>query len=232
MDTHIPVYIEFRGLKVAVVGGGSVGTRRAKLLSEAGADVTIYSIDFTEEIRELAEEGKVKLVKLPKDIAPEVLADFIPGNTVLVVIATSNLEFNKRLSRILLSRGILVNNATDARVGNTVFPFRGEVYDGGIRISVTSLGRTGVAARRVLEYCIESLEDNSYLRNLYAVMSKFKSILVSCISDPKRRFPLYFEVDRDGLFHELVRAGSLEDALARALEIAGVPEDCTGNPPR
>ena len=231
MDTHIPVYLEFKGLKVAVIGGGSVGTRRAKLLSEAGADVTVYSIDFSEELGELAGKDMVKLVELPKDVAPEVLADVIPGNTVLVVIATSNLEFNKRLSRKLLSRGILVNNATDARSGNTVFPFRGEVYDGGIKISVTSLGRTGVAARRALEYCIESLEDNSYLRNLYEVMSKFKSILISCISDPKRRFPLYFKVDRDSLFHELVRAGSLEDALARALEIAGVPEDCINNPP-
>ena len=232
MNTHIPVYIEFIGLKVAVVGGGSVGTRRAELLSEAGADVTVYSIDFSEKLRELAEKDKVKLVELPGNISPEELADLIPGNTVLVVIATSNLDFNKQLSSILLRRGVLVNNATDAKTGNTVFPFRGEVYNGGIMISATSLGRTGVAARRVLEYCIESLEDNSYLRNLYEVMSKFKSILVDCIGDPKRRFPLYFKVDKDNLFHELLRAGSLEDALARALEIAGVPEDCIDYPSR
>jgi precorrin-2 dehydrogenase/sirohydrochlorin ferrochelatase len=230
MAGFIPVYISFRGLNVAVVGGGSVGFRRARLLSDAGAHVTVYSIEFSEDVKRLAEEGKVRLVRVPEGITPAGLADMIPADTTLVIISTNDLRFNKQLSSKLLERGILVNNATDAKTGNTVFPFKGEVYNGGIKIAVTSLGKTGVAARRALEYCLDRLENNEYLHNLYLAMSVFKEILGRCIDNPKERLPLYFKVDEDEAFQNLVKSGLLDKALDRALKIAGLPKDCARYP--
>jgi len=60
---RIPLFIEFEGKRVLVIGGGGVGTLRAKKFLEAGASVKVLSLDFSDELKELSREGRVELVK-------------------------------------------------------------------------------------------------------------------------------------------------------------------------
>jgi len=227
----IPLYIDIEGMRIAVIGGGNVGTRRAKYLSSKGASVVVYSKDFSPELMDLEASGILQLKHIDDNTTPEDLGRELNGKYSLIVIATDDLQFNSKLSELLLENGVLINNATKASTGNVVFPFHSEVYDGGLRIAVTSLGRTGIASRIALEHCISYLENNKYLRNLFNVMSLFKEILMECISDPKKRVPLYFKVDSDRSFHELIKKGLLREALARALEVSGLSSECLSNPP-
>ena len=51
---RIPLYIEFDNKNVLIIGGGGVGTGRAKKFLKAGAKVLVLSMDFSEELKKLA----------------------------------------------------------------------------------------------------------------------------------------------------------------------------------
>jgi len=161
----------------------------------------IASMDFSDVVKELAsKDPRVKLVRLkvPEDL--EVLRGLVRESN-LVVVASSDPEANKVVARLSLEAGKLVNNATDARRGNVIVPFKATLY-GGIHVAVTSLGEAGVAARRVLERIVETLARDVELETLYKVMSKVKRRLKREIKDPKARIKLYFAIANDELFRE------------------------------
>ncbi len=215
----IPLFVDVDGLRVTVFGGGSVGTRRAMEFSRAGAKVRVVAAKFTHELEVEAKAGTVELVKEALSPGPGV-DQHIRGSNI-VVIATTDQELNKYIARRARELGVLVNNATEAREGNVVFPFTAEpLY--GLRVAVTTLGLSGVAARRARDKIVECLSKDSELATLLRVMSKFKEKLKMSISDPKVRVPLYFKVEEDEVFRSLVAAGDEEGALRRALELAGL----------
>ncbi len=216
---HIPLYVDVKGWTILVFGGGSVGARRAKLFLEAGAGkVVVASKEFGEEITRLSEEDRrVVLVKLS---LPGMEEEFrrLAREADLVVIASSSPEANRVAARIALEEARLVNNATSALEGNIVVPFRATFYNG-IHVAVTSLGETGVAARRVLEKIRSCLEGDVELETLYRVMSRLKKVLKEFVREPKQRLSLYFEIERDPVFQRHVASGREKEAFERGLEI-------------
>ena len=55
-----PLYINLENEKVLVIGGGKLANRKSKLLSEYGADVTIYCKEIVDE--EIKERTYVKFI--------------------------------------------------------------------------------------------------------------------------------------------------------------------------
>ena len=53
-DARLPVFLDLRGRRVLVVGGGSVATRRGARLVDAGADLIVVAPDVTAELNNLA----------------------------------------------------------------------------------------------------------------------------------------------------------------------------------
>ncbi|MEM1859518.1 MAG: NAD(P)-dependent oxidoreductase, partial [Metallosphaera sp.] len=41
---YFPVFLNLKGMRILVVGGGKVGTKRALKFTEYGADVTVLSL--------------------------------------------------------------------------------------------------------------------------------------------------------------------------------------------
>lgn len=60
---NVPVFLTVRDRSCVVVGGGPVGTRKARSLAEAGARVTVVSPACIPEMEELAASGRVRLVR-------------------------------------------------------------------------------------------------------------------------------------------------------------------------
>jgi uroporphyrin-III C-methyltransferase/precorrin-2 dehydrogenase/sirohydrochlorin ferrochelatase len=58
---HLPIFADLRDRDCLVVGGGSVAERRANLLLQAGARVTVRAPEITEGLRSLAEAGELRL---------------------------------------------------------------------------------------------------------------------------------------------------------------------------
>ena len=213
---RIPLYVEVEGRNVLVVGGGNVGTRRALKFLEAGANVRVLSKEFSSRLVEKSrEEQRLQLIRADASNPGEV--ESLVRWADIVVLATDNLELNRRISRLARKYGRLVNNATDASDTEVVVPFELEVN--GIRVAVTTEGRAGVVARLAAERIKNLLESDVELRTLMEVMSRAKEYMKKVIGSPKKRFPIYFELADDEKLRSLARQGRAEEAWLRAKEI-------------
>lgn len=211
---RLPLYIEFSGKRVLVIGGGSVGTRRAKKFLEAGARVRVLSLKFSEELKKLGSEGKVQLIHKMVDL--ENVREHLKW-AHLVVLATNDLELNKRVSREARKVGVLVNNATDAEDTEVVVPF--EVRVDSIRVAVTTEGKAGVAARLASEKIEKLLREDVEIIGTLKLFTEIKKYMKKHIPNPKDRIPLYFKLFKDKNITRLIREKKLEDAYEKAVEI-------------
>lgn len=110
----LPVGLDVRGRSCLVVGGGSVGTRKALTLQRAGADVTVVSPAVTPELAQRIEAGPLRWVKAP--FRPEHLA-----GAFLVVAATDDEALNESVVRAAARGGALVCDASSAERSGVIF---------------------------------------------------------------------------------------------------------------
>ncbi len=204
---RIPLYIEFKGKKVAVIGGGGVGTSRAKKFIEAGADVTIFSLEFSDELLKLAEKNVVKLVKTDvSDIKfDEILADYH-----LVVVAIGDKKYNREIIDAARKSKTLVNLANDAEMTEVVVPFEGG--KDGIRFAVTTEGKSGVVARKVRDTFQEILERDDEIFYFLQAMDHLKKYMKARQIPVNVRMKLYSAVSSDSEFRKLVSEEKIEEA--------------------
>ncbi len=208
---RIPLYIEFQGKRVAVIGGGGVGTLRAKKFLEAGASVTVFSLDFSDELERMAERGEVELVK--KGIE-ELNFDELAQSYNVIVVAIASREYNRRILDAASRGKALVNLANDAAATEVVVPFEGGRK--GIRFAVTTEGKSGVVARKVRDKFQKMLEEEEELFYFLDAMDYLKSYMKSHSVPVNLRMRLYSIVSNDKEFVRLVKEEKVEDARAYA----------------
>lgn len=126
---YYPLFIDFTGKKVLIVGGGRVGARRAKYLLSAGAEVTVLSKEFSKGL----EDSKAELVK-----ADAFKTDIDYSRYFLVVAATDDEKVNNKVSLRAMDAGALACNASDHTKGDIVFPMVADVA--GHTLAYTTLG--------------------------------------------------------------------------------------------
>jgi siroheme synthase-like protein len=136
--SDFPIALHGERLTVLVIGGGSVGTRKALSLVEAGAQVRVVSPDVTSELAEAERARRLSVVR------ESYRADQL-GDATLVIAATDSREVNAQIAVDAHKRGKLVN-ITD-------FPDEGNFHtmalhrSGEVTIAVTAGGVPGAAAR-------------------------------------------------------------------------------------
>ncbi len=211
---RIPLYIEFSGKKVAVIGGGGVGTLRAKKFVEVGAEVTVFSREFSDELKLMSGRGEVKLVEASAD---DLDFDEIAKNFDLIVVAVGSKEFNDRIIEAASKYRAMVNLANDARKTEVVVPFEGG--KDGIRFAVTTEGKSGVVARKVKELFQKALEEQEELVHFLKAMDYLKEYMKSNEVPVNLRMKLYPIVSSNEEFLELVREGKVDEAKKLAEKI-------------
>jgi siroheme synthase-like protein len=136
--SDFPIALHGERVTAVVIGGGSVGTRKALALVEAGARVRVVSPDVTGDLAE-AERGRRLSVVRESYRASQL------DEATLVIAATDSREVNAQIAVDANSRGKLVN-ITD-------FPDEGNFHtmalhrSGDVTIAVTAGGVPGAAAR-------------------------------------------------------------------------------------
>ena len=206
---RVPLFIEFSGRNVLVIGGGGVGTRRAIKFLLAGANVRILSLEFSNELIHYAEQRKIELVR--GDVNDEGLLRKNIEWADLVVIATNDPAINGRIREVARDLRKPFNDATNAEETEVVVPFESEIN--GIRIAVTTEGLSGIVARRTLDKIMNFLREDEELMNMARVWYAVKSRLKETVSDVRTRLSLYMELDNDEKFNELARKGLVNEAL-------------------
>ncbi|MGC8937691.1 MAG: precorrin-2 dehydrogenase/sirohydrochlorin ferrochelatase family protein [Thermodesulfovibrio sp.] len=90
MAKLFPAFIDIKGKKCVVVGGGRVAERKIKTLLHYGARITLISPEINENIRKIVEKGQIEYIK--KQFSKEDIDD-----AILVVAATSDEKLNAQI---------------------------------------------------------------------------------------------------------------------------------------
>ncbi|MGD6844515.1 precorrin-2 dehydrogenase/sirohydrochlorin ferrochelatase family protein [Bacillus infantis] len=146
-----PLFIDLRGKKVVIAGGGRIAARKARVLEEEGADITFIAPSFSEEAILMADRKGYTLIERKAEAA-----DF--ADAFLAILAT-----NVRSANDELQKGLPVNQLVcvvdEFETGNVTFPAR--VRRGGLQIAVTS-GGTSPKLTRKLKKELEVLFDETW----------------------------------------------------------------------
>ena len=161
----IPLYHDFTNATVLVVGGGTVGARKA-LRFRSEARVVVLSPNFDERLLEAAEaaeeasSGSVELVRAAP--SPSTVSGWIERlSPALVVAATDDEAVNEAAETAALATGALVNrtDVSGARdPGSVVVP--ATVDDDPVRVAISTGGQSPALAK-VLRQRIESAVDGA-----------------------------------------------------------------------
>src|SRR4051812_24853733 len=141
-----PLFLDLRGRRVVVVGGGSVGTRRAQGLLDAGAAVVVIDPDPSANL-----SHDVDVVRRP--FAPADLE-----GAVLALACTGNPDVNAAVAAAAAAAGIWCVRSDDAEASAAWVPARAEVD--GVEIAVSGSGdpRRAAAVRDGVRRALESGE--------------------------------------------------------------------------
>ncbi|VEB53046.1 siroheme synthase [Salmonella enterica subsp. enterica] len=111
----MPIFCQLRDRDCLIVGGGDVAERKARLLLEAGARLTVNALTFIPQFTVWANEGMLTLVEGPFD---ETLLD----SCWLAIAATDDDTVNQRVSDAAESRRIFCNVVDAPKAASFIMP--------------------------------------------------------------------------------------------------------------
>jgi siroheme synthase-like protein len=156
--SDFPIALHGERIIAVVIGGGSVGTRKALALAEAGVAVRVISPAITGELEQAEAKGVLRVERT------EYKRDHLASAT-LVVAATDSREVNSQVATDANSLGKLVNISDFPDEGN--FHTMALHRSGEITIAVSAGGVPGAAAR--IRDAIAERFDGRYERAITAL---------------------------------------------------------------
>jgi uroporphyrin-III C-methyltransferase/precorrin-2 dehydrogenase/sirohydrochlorin ferrochelatase len=151
----LPVGLDVRNRPCTIVGGGSVGTRKAATLREAGARLTVVAPDLTPELRRQVRGGRIRWIR--DAFRPEYL-----DGAFLAVAATDNWVVNAAVVRAAYRRGALACDASSGTRSRIIF---GAVLDREDEtVAVFTDGRDPAHARETRDTIARLLEHDGASR--------------------------------------------------------------------
>jgi uroporphyrin-III C-methyltransferase/precorrin-2 dehydrogenase/sirohydrochlorin ferrochelatase len=139
---HLPIFCQLRHRDCLLVGGGDVAERKARLLLEAGARLTVNALAFAPQFEAWEKEGMLTLVQGGFN---ESLLD----TCWLTIAATDDDEVNQRVSDACEARRIFCNVVDAPKEASFIMP---SIIDRSpLMIAVSSGGRSPVLARLLRE---------------------------------------------------------------------------------
>jgi siroheme synthase-like protein len=162
----LPILIEGTALRVLVVGGGTVASRKAAVLIEAGARVRVIAPAVSDAMRAIADAGHVDL-SLRRYERGDI------GDAQLVIAATDDRAVNAAVSEEAHAARRLVNVADAPAEGS--FVTMATHRSGALVIGVSAAGVPGAAAR--IRDAIGARFDSRYARALAELTTLRRELL-------------------------------------------------------
>ena len=126
--------IDLRGRTVLIIGGGIVGERKAAKFRAAGAKVVVASKDFTERLKRLGSDNKLRLVCIDLAAVPQSIAS-LSSNADFVIAATNQPELNKRIAEEAKKQRTRVSVVDNPHLGDFTVPVISRIGEFHIAIS-------------------------------------------------------------------------------------------------
>ncbi|MEN0585442.1 MULTISPECIES: siroheme synthase CysG [unclassified Kosakonia] len=144
---HLPIFCQLRDRRCLLVGGGDVAERKARLLMDAGARLTVNALTFVPQFTVWAEEGMLTLVE---GEFSETLLDAC----WLAIAATDDEAVNQRVSDAAEQRRIFCNVVDAPKQASFIMP---SIIDRSPLMVAVSSGGTSPVLARLLREKLESL---------------------------------------------------------------------------
>ncbi len=218
-----PAFLDLRGRRTVVVGGGAIAEQKVLGLVAAGARVTVVSPAVTLRLRDLAHQRDVELSERP----------YRPGDLAgafLAIAATDDGAVNEAVWAEAEQRGILLNAVDDLPHCSFIAP---SVHRrGDVTVAVSTAGKSPALAVRLRER-IGRMIGPEY-GALADVLGALRPSVAARVPDQRARLQLWYRiVDSDAL--DLLRRGDApraERRIADLIEAAAMgADDPTPRPP-
>ncbi|MBU6248810.1 MAG: siroheme synthase CysG [Xanthomonadaceae bacterium] len=208
-----PLFADLRDRPVLVVGGGAVAERKAAMLVEAGARVTVGAPALSNGLQAWVAAGRI--AHRPGTFEPEWLDD-----AWLVVAATDDAALHGRIAELAAARRIFVNVVDDAE--RSSFQVPAVIDRAPITIAISSGGDAPMFARLLRER-LETLLDHS-LGTLAMLAARLRRRIRLRHPQPAARRGFYEQLF-SGRVAGLVRGGRVAEAQAEAERMLAAGDD-------
>jgi len=189
-----PFLFYLRG-NVVIFGGGNVGMRKARSLSEHELRVIVV------DKKEIECDSGISFSRC--EIDGTSFKKFIDGDTSLVVCSLDDPELNDKITNYCMEHSILVNNATSRSLGTVAFPAL--IDSGDDVVAVSSMATCPQCAYALRRYISRELPH----------MDTFSRLMHNLSDDGVLTRELVASILDDGELLSLIHIGWHEKALDR-----------------
>jgi precorrin-2 dehydrogenase/sirohydrochlorin ferrochelatase len=210
--------MDLRGKTVLIIGGGRVGGRKARKFLAAGAKVVVASKDFTEAVKRLGEEGKLRLLNVDLEANSPSIETWI-SNADYVIAATNNQEINAHIAEETRKTLTHTNVVDNPQLGDFTLPVVSRV---GEFIIAVSTGGKSPAMAKLLRRKVEGIisEEDVLMVRLQSYARELAKVHVNNQSLRKR---VLYNIMRDSRIRCLLEHGNFREAKIHAKRII---KDC------
>ena len=162
---YYPIFLNLKGTKCVIVGGGRVAERKCSAIMRTGAMITVISPKITGRITQYKEKGLIRHLRRNYR-SGDIKSAFI------VIAATGSLETNKRIAEDAISLNKLLNVVDTPSLCNFIVP---SVFNRGMLTIAISTGGASPALAKVIRKELQRLygpEYSGYLKLLKIARSK------------------------------------------------------------
>ena len=152
MPRYYPVFIDVKGRRCVVIGGGDIGQEKVEKLIDCDADVVVISPQVNAQVRQRAEAQEVTWVRRA----------YQPGDleaAFIAIAATDDNDVNRQIAREAGERNVLLNVVDVTHLCTFIAPSvatRGEVTiatsTGGASPALARTFREKLSTSRILEF--------------------------------------------------------------------------------
>jgi uroporphyrin-III C-methyltransferase / precorrin-2 dehydrogenase / sirohydrochlorin ferrochelatase len=176
---YFPIFLDLRGRRALVVGGGEMAFEKAMRLRQAGAAVGIIAPCLSPPLARAAREGEIE--HLAPDFAPSLL-----DGAALVIVADECLAVRETAAVAARARGIPVNVVDDAALSSCIMP--AIVERPPITVAIATGGRAPLLASLLKRWLDARLP--ARLGALATLSGHFRPLVKRKLRDPiaRRRF--------------------------------------------
>ncbi len=197
---YLPIFAKIKNKRCLVVGGGSVGARKAGVLLEAGAQVRVVAPEIEEELKSSARVDAVIARFEEKHL----------DGVTLVIAATNDRAVNKQVSELAQARNIPVNVVDDPELCSFIMP---AIMDRSPLMVAFSSGGASPVLTRMMRGKLETVIPQNYSK-LAGFAERFREVVKQRVTNPAKRRIFWGNVF-DGVVAEKVLTG--DEAAAEAM---------------
>lgn len=196
----LPIFAKVSNKLCLVVGGGTVGARKAGMLLEAGAKVRVVAPEIDDALKAHA---NVEAIFARFD------ALHLDG-VMLVIAASNDRAVNQQVSELAQARNIPVNVVDDPELCSFIMP---AIIDRSPLMVAFSSGGASPVLTRMMRSKLETVIPQNYKR-LAGFAERFREEVKRRVTNPPKR-RIFWENVLDGVIAEKVLSG--DEAMAEAM---------------